>query len=155
MPAQATRDLDRRPRGRRGRPSRDHGQRRARTTVHEQAVSRSQLPATRIEHVQICGSFGVEAVRSSCSTHACRDRRASRQVQPAQSQCGSHFTAAVNAIPNLLQRNVIHVCLQAAPGEERQRLGGGHHSALRVEQPAELCMHAGHGGRAASGVSPK
>lgn len=106
--------------------------------MHDEALARPQLSPGRIEHVQVCCSLGVEAVRGRSSTHACHDRGAGGQVQPAQSQCGIHLTTAVYAVPDSLQLTIIQLCLQAATSQVCQRLGRRDHTALAFEQPAEL-----------------
>jgi len=140
--AQAARHLDSRPRGHGGRPRADDGQRRARTAMHQQTAGRSQLLATRVQHVQVRILFGVEAVRGRCGAQTDRDRRACRQIQAARPQRVGDFTAAVNAVPNLLQHTAFQVHLQAAAGEVGQRLGGGSHAALHREQSVEVRIHA-------------
>ncbi len=130
---QPARHLNRRPCGRGRGPPRDHGQRCAFAAVHHQARRRMQAPADGVEHMQIRWPFGVEAIGRRGSTYARRDRRAACQIEPAQSQPGRQLTAAVDAVPNLLQYTAFHARFQTATGEECQCLGGGNDSTLDVE----------------------
>jgi hypothetical protein len=130
------------PCGRGDRPSGNQRQRRTLTPVHEEAVSRTQLLAGRVEYVQIRCDFGVEPVYRGGGAQACGDCRPGKQVQAAQLQSAVEIAAAVDAIPNLLQPTGSELGRQSATGQELQSLRAGHHAALRVQQPAEVGVHA-------------
>ncbi|BBZ73781.1 hypothetical protein MPRS_48740 [Mycobacterium paraseoulense] len=88
--------------------------------------------------MHIGGALGVEAVGSGGSTHARGDLRTGSQVKAPQSQSSGRLTATVDAVPNPVQRTIFQVCFQLSPGEESQCLSRGDHSALDIEQAAEL-----------------
>ena len=104
---------------------------------------RLQSPRPGVEHVQIRGWFGVEAMRSGGSAEACCDRRTGRQIKPAQSQCRVHLRRGRKCHTRLAAAR--HYSASASNPRRvqgLQRLGGSHDSALRVKQLAELRVHA-------------
>ena len=109
--------------------------------MDNQPVTRSQLATRRIEHVQVVGFFGVEAMQRGRRAQAYGHFRGARQIQTSQPQVIVGFPTAVDPIPKLVQRTCFQLVFKSAPGNHGQYLTAGRDSGLFVKQPFQLCVH--------------
>ena len=70
--------------------------------MHDETVDGAESVTGRIEHVQIGGILGVEAVQCRGGAEADCDDGSRRQVQAAKPQLVVGFAATVDALPQTL-----------------------------------------------------